>query len=184
MGRRKKDDVFLIGEETLVDQSEDPAALEPESGADQERAEPPSARLGHRTGETARPRGRLAAIALVVTGLAAFAATELLGSGSGGQPTVQKTSARPALIQAPVAAAPEPPASPRRADPPGTPRRPSQHDDGMPGREPAPTKTAPSSPPSVVLPIAESSPEPAPPGPPPPSSGGGQDGAEDFGFER
>jgi hypothetical protein len=187
MGRRsKRDDVFLIGAESLADQTEELATPEQAPTAGQEPGDAPSPGLGPRTEGRGRPRRRvLLAIAPIAAGLLALASTELIGSGSGGHREPPKTSARPDLLQAPSAAMRKaPPASPRRADHPGHPR---QHrgseDDGL-GREPAPTTTAPQSPPPLAVPVAEASPDPVPPSPSPPSSGGGPAGTDDFGFER
>jgi hypothetical protein len=181
MGRRRKEDVFLIGEESLLDQTADPATLETRDGGDQEPVDFESTSLGQSPGAATRSRRGLAASALLATGLAAFATVELLGSGSSESRGVQKTSARPALIQAPSAAAPTAPYSSHPpANPPEQTRPLKQR--GTPEREPAPTPMAPTG--ASPLPVVEPVPAAAPPSPPPPSSGGGPGGVEDFGFER
>jgi hypothetical protein len=181
MGRRRKEDVFLIGEESLLDQNPDPATLETRSGGDQEPVDFHSASLGQSPNAATRSRRGLVASALLATGLAAFATVELLGSGSSEPRGVPKTSARPALIQAPSAAPPRAPHSSRLpANPPERTRPRKQR--GTPEREPAPTPMAPSG--ASPLPVAEPVPAPSPPSPSPPSSGGGPGGVEDFGFER
>lgn len=195
MGRRRPEDVFVIGEEALPAATSallDPAAPDP----DQEPAgDPQPVGLGAAV-EPAR-RGRPLAALTVGAGIVAGAvvlASSLAGGsgGSQGLPTSSPHSAailpsRPSPADAPTPGRPPlrpAPPRPRHARNSAT-RRVSTHTD-EPVREPTRPQAPASSPPAIAYSPAPP-PAPAsaaPPPSPPPPRGGGPGGTEHFGFER
>lgn len=196
--RRKQDDVFLIGEESLLSER----ALEPEPD--------PATAIGPEAGELASavrvpspspPASALPGhrgLALLGLGAAAVATLGVLELSGGGDPVPahRQTSARSPLIARSAASAPARAEVPRplvttdqpQAERHPMPRRPVASDPSETVREPTPpvapvsspvAATAPSPPPASVVALA-----PTPPSSPPSSSGGGSGGVERFGFER
>jgi hypothetical protein len=192
MGRRKRNDVFVIGEEQLAETQALPEPEREEPPGDQEPGGTPPPGLGRPSaGDSQRARWR-AALGIGAVAAAALGTLELSSSGAPQRSQGDETSARPSLVQRPapgaaVAPAPgRPPLLTSREDRPGTSRSPKQRPqvpESEPEREPVLT-TAPVSSPTSPLPVAEPPPAATPPSPPPPSSGGGPGGVEDFGFER
>jgi hypothetical protein len=196
--RRKQDDVFLIGEESLfAEQASEPdpdpatAAIGPgavEFDAPLRGPSPPRP-LGALPG----PRG-LALLGLGAAAAATLGALELTGGGDRA-PVQDETSARSPQIARSAASAPAQaevpshlvtPDQPKPERPP-TPWRTVTTHPGEPEREPTPPVAPVSSPVPVTLhspPASAPAVEPAPPSPPPSSSGGGSGGVERFGFER
>jgi hypothetical protein len=196
--RRKQDEVFLIGEETLFPEQ----ALEPEPDPITvigPQADEPSSPVGVRS--RSRSAGALPGNrGLALLGLGAAAAATLgvleLAGGSDPAPLHNETSARSPLIARSAASAPARAEVPRplvtpdqpKAERQPTPRRPLTAHPGETEREPTPPVAPVSSPVSVTVPSPSpaSAPAgaPAPPSPPLSSSGGGSGGVEQFGFER
>jgi hypothetical protein len=196
--RRKQDDVFLIGEESLLlDQVADSdtdltvaIGSETEELSSSVRAPSPSRPLSAIPG----PRG----LALLGLGAAAAATLGALELSGGGEPAAvsPEASARSPLIarsatSAPARAeVPSPLVHPERSEPERhrAPRSSAADHPSEPEREPTPPVAPVSSPVSTPLPSPPpaSAPTlaPAPPSPPPTSSGGGSGGVERFGFER
>jgi hypothetical protein len=208
--RRSRDDVFLIGEEQIL---EDQGAADPDltlttglGGGHSSRRRSGSPRT---PGSLHGARGL--ALAGLATGLPAILLALELGGGGGPAHRTRHASPPSPLISRSAARVPAVPATrvhpraarsaevhrhtvvhhprPRRPDrpEPGPPRVAG----GQPEREPT-IQVAPVSSPSVVpeapAPAAPEGPAPTgtptPPGPPPSSSGGGRSGVESFGFER
>jgi hypothetical protein len=195
--RRKQDDVFLIGEESLLSER----ALEPDPD--------PATAIGPEAAELASPvrvpspapasalpgRRGLALLGLGAAAVATLGVLELSGGGDPA-PAQRQTSARSPLIARSAASAPARAEVPRplvttkqpQAERHPMPRRPVAGDPGETVREPTPplapvslpvAATAPSPPPASVVALA-----PTPPSSPPSSPGGGSGGVERFGFER
>lgn len=194
MGRRKKNDVFVIGDEQLAAETQALRQPEPDLASDrQEPGGPPPPGLGD---PPSRGRSRLprwmAALGIAAVAATALGTLELSSSSDPVRSQGDETSARPALVlrPAPSAAASSPPSPTRRDNQPGRSRPANQsHRQDVtksePEREPAQPMAPVSSPtPAVPLPVAEPAPASTPPSPPPPSSGGGPGGVENFGFER
>lgn len=200
--RRKQDDVFLIGEESLLSgqvpgPDPDPATAEIGPAAIELDSPAPACAPPHPAGALAGTRG----IALLGLGAAAavtLGALELAGGGDPA-PVHHATSPRSPLIARSAASAParaevpsSPPVTHERPVPerPPTPRHTTPTHRSEPEREPAPTEEAPVSSPVESTPVPSPAPAgepaaaPASPSPPPPSSGGGSGGVERFGFER
>jgi hypothetical protein len=203
--RRKQDDVFLIGEESLLTGQESDRDPDPTVAMDawtDELASPPPAPSPSRLpGSLAGTRG----LCLLGLGAAAAAALGVLELAGGGDPAPvdHATSPRAPLIERSAAGAPavaEVPSSPpvtghrpasrRHPAPrpapqrPPTPRRTPKIRRSEPEREPAPIQVAPvSSPPVEPTPVPSpppaSAPEPAPapPSPPSPPSSSGEGGS-------
>ncbi len=194
MGRRNKNDVFVIGDEQLA--AETQTLREPENDAAADRQEPggaPPPGLGDRPSRGRSHSARcLAALGISAAVAAALGTLELTSSGAPRPSQGAKTSARQALVlrPAPSAAAPPPPSPSARDTQPGRSRSAGQsHRHAVPvsepEREPVPAMAPVSSPtPTVPLPAPQPTPATTPPSPSPPSSGGGPGGVESFGFER
>jgi hypothetical protein len=212
--RRSRDDVFLIGEESLLTGQEtgrdtDPEITIPEIGGNPTRRRRASLHLpGSLQGV-----GALALLGLGAGAVAVIAALEL-GGGEGPVHPPASTSPRSPLISRSAAGVPAiPTARPHRpAARPAEVHRSGVHDHHQdrsrhpeppersrprvttaePEREPT-IPVAPVSSPAVTPTEPTPAPEEAPaaiadqtpdPGPPPSSSGGGPGGVESFGFER
>ena len=194
MGRRRQDDVFVIGEEALPAAATtllDPAAPDPGQ-------EPVGYSQPAGLGSPVEPprRGRPLAALAVGAGTVASAAvlaSSLGGSGGSQGPSTSPRSAailpsRPSPADPPAPGRPPlhpAPPRPRHARHGATTRVPSDTDE--PVREPTPMQApASSSPPIAYSPAPPPAPVSAttPPTPPPPPGGGGTGGTEHFGFER
>jgi hypothetical protein len=210
--RRSRDDIFLIGEEELLEGQEgggdpDPTIASGDLGGRSCRRGP---RSPHLPGPIHGARG-LAALGLGAGALALLAALEL-GGGEGPDRPPAGSSPRSPLISRSAASAPAMPAvrhhrqtarpaevhrprvahhrHPRPSSAPEPSRPPITRTE--PEREPTPqvapvsssavTATAPA--PAAAEAPAASAPKTPSPGPPPSSSGGGPVGVESFGFER
>jgi hypothetical protein len=193
MGRRRKHDVFVIGDElseaetTVLEQAARPA----------EGQEPGDHPQPSGLGPPAPPGGRRALAVLAIAGPVGAALGVLASSLStpGGTKDTPTSSSRSALVQGPAPRAVAPPAQPARPLPRS--RHPeSKSSGGLPAarrsrnaaHEPERETTPSQAPESSLLPVATvpaKAPTPTPvPSPPPPPSGGGQSGTEYFGFER
>jgi hypothetical protein len=201
MGRSKKHDVFVIGDELLdtetttlglTDQLAPKDDQEPggaPSGLD--RPTPPDRR-------ESRSTRWLAALSLGAVGATVIAVLEFL-SGTASEPERPRTSAHSPLVLRPATsvAVPSAPTAPHPS--PGRDRMSSQGErvaarhssqvgGGEPERESNEEQAPASSPPPIVIetvaPPSSAPPAPLPPSPPPPTGGGGSGGQEQFGFER
>jgi hypothetical protein len=192
LGRRKKDDVFVIGDELSEAETkvlEDPAAP---AGDQAPGGHPQPSGLGRAASSGAR-RG-LAALAIAGPLAALGVLLSSLGT-SGGSKDHTASPSRSALVQGPAPRAAKPPAPAGPLLPDGRrvmsregdrPPRPDSAEATEPERESSESEAPESSAPVSALPAAASVPSPAPqpPSPPPSSSGGGPGGTERFGFER
>lgn len=195
MGRKRKHDVFVIGEE--LSEAETTVLPGPAAPADGQapggHPQPPG--LGHASPQWGRRAlAMLALVAPTGVGLGLLISSLSSSGASKENPTL---SSRSVLVQRPTPRAAAPPAQPVRPLP--NPREPESKSSGGPpaarrsnpaAKEPEREPTLPQAPEGSPLPVAtvpvEAAPAPAPPAPspPPPPSGGGQSGHEEFGFER
>jgi hypothetical protein len=206
--RRSRDDVFLIGEESLLTDQGIGPGTDPTIAIDEGGRPARTPRSAHLPGSLHGARG--IALAGLGAGVVALLAALELGGGKGPARPTPTSSPRSPLISRSAARVPaEPP--PRVHLPAAGPaevRRPTPvHDErsrhtGLrvsgrppiteeePEREPTPEVAPVSSPPVTETPPtpapaeAPAATDPTPPAPPPSSSGGGPAGAESFGFER
>ncbi len=201
---RKQNDVFVLGDESLIAEPiapRDPAPLAATDarGGGGSPPPPPSA------GPTGLPTGaamgarRLAVLGLGAAAAATLGALELSSSTGSAHSQGDRTSPRSAPLARPAPSAPAPHAQPAPARPAGPKprprpdhrsvlRRPRALHHSEREREPRPEEAPVSSPvkaPAPTSPPAVSrAPAPLPPSPPPPPGGGGSGSGEQFGFER
>jgi len=189
MGRRKNNDVFVIGEEALAETTalRDTDRLEPAGDPEPEAAPAFGGARPSPPGPARSPR-LLAALGISAAAAATLTALELSSAGDRSDAQRPKTSAPSALVMGPAPGAAE---SPLSAIPPSSHRRKpvARTQSGRTGgdepeREPTEEEAPASSPPPPVATYPQSAPAPEPPSPPPSPGGGGQGGTEPFGFER
>jgi hypothetical protein len=196
--RRKQDDVFLIGEESLLPDQALDLELDPAAAIGPEADEHSSP---VRTPSPFRPASPLPGPrGLVLLGLGAAAAATLgvleLAGGGDPAPVHHEASARSPLIARSAASAPAKaevprlpvtPDQPQAERPPMLRRHPTSHRSET-EREPTSPQAPDNSTVNVTVPSLPpaSAPAAAPtrPSSPPSSSGGGSGGGERFGFER
>ncbi len=206
--RRNQNDVFVLGEESLLAETIALRELAPAAerdgreGGDSLPPSPPARPTGFPAGSALGAR-KLAVLGLGAAAAATFGALELSSGSGSAHLQSDQTSQHSALVvsSAPIAAAPAaPPAPVRRLDPMPRPRSPHlglrrrPRDDHRSETERRPnSEQAPVSSPVEVSaspsPAPVATPAPAPPPPPtgsspPPPSGGGSGSVESFGFER
>jgi len=186
--RQKQNDVFVLGEESLLDEPAAIAASERVSATDEREpaVESRSSAPGPQSAQTLGPR-RLAVLGIGAAAAATLGALELSGAGPA-QPQRSQTSSAPAPLAHPAPAAlPARSAEPRRRHGELRRRAPGVHR-RKPAREPTADKASVGSAVELsatsVTTVAAPTPAPLPPSPPPPRGMGGRGGRENFGFER
>jgi len=196
--RRKQNDVFVLGEESLLAEPTATGESDPVGATNEREAcgeSPP--RVPARSGAPAVRARRLAVLGLGIAAAATLGALELSGAGPASSPRRGPTSPHSALSASAAPSAPVPlahPAPARLLDPKLRPRpewrrarRPRAIHHSEPERKSKP-KEAPVSSlvevPAPPRPALSSAPVPTLPSRPPPPVGGGSGSGERFGFER
>lgn len=205
MMRRNQNDVFVLGDESLVTEPiapRDPAPVAVMDVREEGGSLPPSppAPLAGLPAGSALGVRKLAVLGLGAAAAATFGALEFSSPGSA-HPQGDRTSPHAALVVKPASSAPTPAAHPAPTRPIvprprpkprhlSVPRRPRDVHHSELEREPTSSEAPVSSP--VEEPVSPPAPSPAPapapppadPSPPPAVAGGGTGRGESFGFER
>jgi hypothetical protein len=202
MGRRKNNDVFVIGDELLDAETMElaDARSDDSPATDQEPAAVPSGldRRFPARGRASRSTRWLAGAGFAAVPLAAFVLLESSSSGGAAHGDLSKAPARSALVHGPAmgaAVSPAPAVSPpssharrstrdrvRSAKRSASRPRVKSESEREPNEEEAPESspsTLAAAPLSSEVPVAAVTPSPSPP-----PSGGGSGSVEEFGFER